>query len=274
MKKSIPIEKLICPQCKSANTLTFSEIEFQCLKCKKKIPGEKDFIDFVGKSARKNFNLSQWAMEFSPIVFIYENIWRPMVTIPFSDYEWEKKKILNMLELENCQSVLDIACGPGNFTRLISDNCKNRNSEIVGVDLSVPMLKKAVTNNKNQKYSHIIFMRANVLQWNFAPESFDRIHCAGALHLFPEIQNVFHSIAKTLKPNGIFAGATYIKKTATGKILKNALEPFLKFHWFEPEELQELASNAGLVQWEHQIKKQGIVFRVRKKELAQNCCRS
>jgi ubiquinone/menaquinone biosynthesis C-methylase UbiE len=265
VRKSISIQKFTCPECKSAGTLTFSGNNMLCRKCKKEISGESGFFDFAGESMGDNFSFSQWTMEFPPVVSIYENIWRPAITIPFSNYEWEKKEMLSMLELNNCQSALDLACGTGNFTRLISDSCKNINREIVGVDLSAPMLKRAVKNCNDQKYSHIVFVRANVLRWNFAPESFDRIHCAGALHLFPEIQQVFHSIAETLNPNGLFAGATYIQNTAGGGMLKNALEPFLKFHWFKVEELKELAFNAGLTGWEHRIKKQGIVFKVRKK---------
>lgn len=47
--------------------------------------------------------------------------------------------------------------------------------------------------------------------------------------------------------------------------MKDGLEPFLNFHWFDINELQQLAANAGLINWEHHIKKQGIVFKVKKK---------
>lgn len=265
MNNAFPTQKLVCPHCKTPNTLFISGDNLVCNNCQKQISGKQLFFEFTGEGQPKNFNLSQWAMEFSPIVSVYEKFWRSMITFPFSDYSWEKQKTIQFLELENCNSVLDLACGPGNFTRIIYKNCGNKNSIVLGTDLSVPMLRKAVANRDKKTENNIFFVKGNVAAWNFAPRSFDRIHCAGALHLFPGISDVFRSVAATLSPDGIFAGATYIQKSEAGKIIKSALEPLLKFHWFSVEELKELSARAGLTGWQHEVQKQGIVFRVRKK---------
>lgn len=242
----------------------YSEKDLCCKNCGRNFFFRNGFIDFAGEQKRKEFNFSQRVMEFSPVVFIYEKFWRPVVTFPFSDYQWEKKKIIEMLELNPSCSLLDIACGPGNFTRMLADKVKDKNSYIMGVDLSAPMLKQAVASTREKKYSHLKFIRASAVELPVPAGSFDRIHCSGALHLFELLPEVFKSIASALRPGGIFAGCTYIKKTSAGKIIKNALEPLLKFHWFEVEELKQLASEAGLTGWQHDTRKQGIVFRVKK----------
>jgi ubiquinone/menaquinone biosynthesis C-methylase UbiE len=109
-------------------------------------------------------------------------------------------------------------------------------------------------------------MRVDVTKWPFGPDSFDRIHCAGALHLFPDIQSIFHSIFRPLKPGGIFVGATYVKgKKSLIRFMQNAISFRSGFHWFESEELFEPSRRAGFVEWEQHVKKQAILFRVRKK---------
>jgi len=52
------------------------------------------------------------------------------------------------------------------------------------------MLKQCRRKLKEQNNTDVMLMRVNVTKWPFAPETFDRIHCAGALHLFPDIQGV------------------------------------------------------------------------------------
>lgn len=256
-------QKLFCSFCKEQN-LVICEKDLCCRNCGKKFFFRNGFIDFAGEQ-KKEYNFSQSLMEFSPLVFVYEKFWRPVITFPFSDYQWKKNKILEMLELSEYCHVLDLACGPGNFTRLLADKIPGKNSCILGVDLSVPMLKKAVASASETKYSHLNFIRASAVELPVSPGSFDRIHCSGALHLFPSLPRVFQSVAAALRQDGIFAGSTYIKKTSGGKIIKNALEPLLKFHWFQVEELKQLASDAGLTDWKHYTRKQGIVFRAKKK---------
>jgi SAM-dependent methyltransferase len=105
-----------------------------------------------------------------------------------------------------------------------------------------------------------------VTKWPFLPDSFDRIHCAGALHLFPQIQDVLNAIERSLKPGGVFVCATYLN---ADNIIKQGIQKIVShrsgFHWFELQELEELVSRSGFVSWEYQINKQGIVFSVKKK---------
>lgn len=141
------VEKLICQLC---NCQQFANYDngLVCGKCKNRVRQTNGIFDFIGENINNKFNLSMWTMEFPPIVFIYEKFWRPLITIPFSDYSWVKKKILEMMELKSCSNILDIACGPGNFTRLFAGT--NKNAEIIGIDLSLPMLKKAVKKNEGR----------------------------------------------------------------------------------------------------------------------------
>lgn len=225
--------------------------------------GESKIIDFVGGDPRK-ISLVQRAMELRPLVSIYERIWRPLVTLPFSSLSWEMKMSVALLELSPSHDLLDIGCGTGNFTKLFDEIIVN--GSVTAIDLSLPMLSKFQEENERKGKKKVTLMRVDVTQWPFVRETFDRIHCAGALHLFPRIEAVFQSIEKSLRPGGIFVGATYIKAdTPLKKGVQKIISDRSGFHWFSPEELITHGENAGFVDWRHHVNKQGIVFRVRKK---------
>jgi ubiquinone/menaquinone biosynthesis C-methylase UbiE len=260
-------EKLTCPSCSARDKTVHPLIEgtgqINCPRCKATYPVYNDIIDFVGESSRE-ITKSQWAMEFKPIVVVYERFWRPLVTRPFSDLFWEMETATRLLDLSTRHDLLDIACGTGNFTRLFSDTI--RDGTITGIDLSLPMIMEGKKELEKRNITNITLMRVDVTKWPFGPDFFDRIHCAGALHLFPDIQSIFHSIFRSLKPGGIFVGATYVKgKKALIRLMQNAISFRSGFHWFEPEELCETSRRAGFVEWEQHINKLGIIFCARKK---------
>ncbi len=266
------LKKLTCPACAGNNSspnylqnLSAQSSGFSCPLCKREYSSISGILDFVGGGSR-DIHLSQRVMEFGPVVSIYENFWRPMVTKPFSSLAWEMETSQRLLELKPEDDLLDIACGTGNFTKQFSKSIYR--GTITAIDLSLPMLVKCNEEIKKNGGSRVTLMRVDVTKWPFLPNSFDRIHCAGALHLFPQIQEVLKSIERSLRPGGIFVCATYLKAS---NIIKRGFQHIVSkrsgFHWFELKELEELVSRAGFVNWEYHVNKQGIVFRV-KKELS------
>lgn len=271
------IATLQCPSCAAAGTTSYlmeSGItpnkdkrlpQLFCPDCRTPYEARDGILDLAGPVDTPRIFSSQWFMEFRPLIFLYEHIWRPLVTAPFSSTTWEIDTVTDLLDLSPGLDLLDLACGPGNFTRHFAKITKP--GAVVGADLSWPMLKQGGRELAKQPDLNIQLMRVDVSRWPFAPESFDRIHCAGALHLFPVIDQVFASIFSSLKPGGLFVGATYCRG---GSALKQSVQRYISnahgFHWFEPEELKTLTAGAGFGEWHHQINKQGIVFSVKKRD--------
>lgn len=268
------LAKLVCPTCAAPGlslpsgpatsgleSRPFSSIA--CPACNTGYVCTEGILDLAVTSRAPKMFSSQWAMEFRPLITLYERIWRPLVTWPFSDLSWEMDMAARWLDLSPGLDVLDLACGPANFTRRFEHAV--RPGTVVGIDLSWPMLKQARREIGKDTATGIVLMRVDVTRWPFIPESFERIHCAGALHLFPALEQVFHSIFAALKPGGVFVGATYCRG---GSVMKRHFQDYISgvhgFHWFDPDELQGLAADAGFSGWEHAMRKQGIVFRVRK----------
>ena len=258
------LEKLSCPSCAGGKPAPQGPAAagpaLICASCGATYPNVDGILDFAGPVERPRFLSSQWAMEFGPIISLYERFWRPLVTIPFSDLAWELETACGFLALSPALDLLDLACGPGNFTRRFAETITE--GTLVGADLSLPMLRKGARELKKSGAGNIVLVRADVSRWPFAAESFDRVHCAGGLHLFPDLPEVFASVRRSLREGGIFVGATYCHAGGTAKrMFQDHVSSAHGFHWFTPEELRELASRAGFTGWEHRTRKQGIVFR-------------
>lgn len=272
------LRKMICTNCGSAHLLEKTSsmvngshqdkesVPIECGACKNIYLSHDGIVDFVG-SIPDSRNLSQWAMEFKPLVLLYEKIWRPAVTTPFSDLKWEMDTVQKWLQMKGNLDVLDLGCGPGNFSRLIARSVKP--GVVIGFDLSLPMLQQGLRNSARMESSNLVLIRGDVTRWPFAKVSFDRIHCSGALHLFSKLPQVFASVYATLKPGGLFVAATYCRAAGFLKIkIQNHISSAYGFHWFELEELRHLAESAGFIDWQNIMKKQGVIISVKKPDTA------
>src|SRR3989338_793385 len=104
------------------------------------------------------------------------NQWEKSIVAEY-DYASTKEILLEFLEPNKTDYILEIGCGPGKWTNIISDKCKN----IIGIDISGNMISEAKKTCKksNTKFIHTDFMRAEVcggFDKIFAVRSFGYIH--------------------------------------------------------------------------------------------------
>jgi len=94
--------------------------------------------------------------------------------------------------------VLDVACGTGEFERLILS--ENPAQQMVGVDISDEML--AIARQKLQHYPNIDFQLASASTLPFSDASFDTVISANAFHYFDDPSVVLKEMERMLKPGG------------------------------------------------------------------------
>jgi ubiquinone/menaquinone biosynthesis C-methylase UbiE len=255
---------LACPAC-HAQPLQAAQRPslLACNACGARYAATEGIPDFAGATPPVRVLSSQWVMEFAPLVSIYENLWRPRVTKPFSDLDWELRTALDKLELAPASTVLDLACGTGNFTRAIAGRCPS--GQVLGADLSLPMLRHGTRLLRDGAHANVTLMRVDVTRWPFAQQRFDRVHCAGALHLFPQLDRVLAAVYASLKPGGVFVCATYTVATHPLKrLVQQHVSRVHGFNWFDPGTLRGQLDTAGFTQWQAARKREGLVFSVRK----------
>ncbi|ALV61739.1 Methyltransferase TK2241 [Thermococcus sp. 2319x1] len=98
--------------------------------------------------------------------------------------------------------VLDLACGVGGFSFLLEDY----GFEVVGVDISEDMIKKAIEYAK-EKNSRVKFIVGDARELPFEDETFDYVLFLGntTVHFLPkELNEVFKEVKRVLKKDGLF----------------------------------------------------------------------
>ena len=103
-------------------------------------------------------------------------------------------QILDGVSLLGQSLVLDVGCGTGNNTLLLSSTIQAR---VIGLDISNGMLQKAY-----EKQSQIPFVQAPADCIPFASNSLDFVYMTEVLHHLPDIPATLHEICRILKKSG------------------------------------------------------------------------
>jgi ubiquinone/menaquinone biosynthesis C-methylase UbiE len=102
------------------------------------------------------------------------------------------------VNLSPLDTVLDIACGTGEFERMVL--AKHPTQQMVGVDISERML--AIAQQKLQAFPHVSFQVANASALPFSDHSFDVVVSANAFHYFDHPVTALKEMERVLKPAG------------------------------------------------------------------------
>ncbi|MBE9166637.1 methyltransferase domain-containing protein [Pleurocapsales cyanobacterium LEGE 06147] len=129
--------------------------------------------------------------QYDRMAEIYDQRWRAYITDTLSFLK-------NWAEIPSTATVLDIACGTGEFDRLLLN--EHPTQQIVGVDISENML--AIAREKFQSYPNVSFYVASASALPFANNSFDAIVSANAFHYFEDPDAVLQEMKRVLKPEG------------------------------------------------------------------------
>jgi ubiquinone/menaquinone biosynthesis C-methylase UbiE len=135
-------------------------------------------------------------------------------------------RFLSHLDLQPCQTVLDLACGTGLLTFLEAEKV-GASGSVVGIDVTPSMLAIAHRKKKQggEKYSNVSFYKGDVLHLDeigaLQGQNFDVITVASALVLFPDPEAAIEHWSGYLKPGGILAvDATHPRNLVSGMVLE------------------------------------------------------
>lgn len=164
------------------------------------------YLDVMGDD-RVPQSTAQRVMGSTLLPLIYERLWRPVLFFGFTlrNTADEDRLKLRLLEIAPGDTVLDVACGPGNTTRTLVD-AVGENGLAVGVDSSATMLAQAVRDTPSG--DPVAYVRGDAVDLPFADESFDAVSCYGALYLMDDPFGTLHELVRVLKPGGRLAVLT------------------------------------------------------------------
>lgn len=134
---------------------------------------------------------------------------------------YELPKLRQMTTLKNNIAVLEVGCGNGTGTKLISKYFNP--NHIDAIDLDPRMIEIARERNSNNK---IHFQVANATKLPFANNSFDAVFDFGIIHHIPNWKVAIREISRVLKPSGQAIIEDLSKETfgtTLGKFLRSIL---------------------------------------------------
>ncbi len=115
-----------------------------------------------------------------------------------NQYEWAKE-LIPKLELNGTEAVLDIGCGDGKVTQLISTYLPH--GQIVGIDSSEDMINAARKTFPHCHNPNLNFLRMDARELTFR-EEFDVAFSNAALHWIIDHQAVLKGVHDALDKNG------------------------------------------------------------------------
>jgi SAM-dependent methyltransferase len=163
---------------------------------------EHGYLDLLGDRDPTGARPAQRLMVSRALPLIYQRFWRPLggrllmgLTGPTTADE--HRMALEMLSIEPGDRVLDVACGPGNFTRDFAAAAPD--GLVVGFDASAPMLDVAV---RDTAADNVAYVRGDACSLPFRDGSFDAICCFAALYLIERPLQALAEIIRVLAPGG------------------------------------------------------------------------
>ena len=199
--------QIVCPVCRRG-VLSPKDNTVECVECGASFPVTKGVIDLIPEPPGER-RFWQDIVDWDVFVQLYESrLWRtgPFGNIFFGiSFKRELEVIMQALALQTDGDLLDIACGPGIYTRPFARRLHR--GTVVGLDLSMPMVKYAHAKAQSEGIPNIFFIHGDAQDLPFPDNEFDAASCCGALHLFPDLPRTLAGVLRVLKPGGRFTVA-------------------------------------------------------------------
>jgi SAM-dependent methyltransferase len=206
------------------------------------------YLDLMGGDLEST-GAAQDLMTTRLVPAIYERYWRPAlgrvvkgVTGPGMTEEVRIARLL--LGLGGGDAVLDVACGPGNFSREFARTVGD-DGLVVGIDASRTMLARGAHERDETGLSNLALIRGDAAVLPFRDASFDAVCCFAALHLFADPFAALDEMRRVLGPGGRIAIMTSVRRQLTLRPLKPLVERASGMRLFESNELVDALQVRG-----------------------------
>ncbi len=213
------------------------------------------FLDVLGESTSAPApTVAQRAMNSPFVATVYERLWRPASFFLASGVSTgaEQRRATSALRLATAHRLLDVACGPGNFTAPLAEQLPD-GGVAVGFDISEPMLTRAVVDNGTARTCYV---RGDARRLPFTDATFDAVCCFGALYLVPEPFRVAREMVRVLRPGGRIAVLTsYAPDAPPIRYVLGTGARVIGLTMFDRHAFIDLFASAGLVDIEQQTQR-------------------
>lgn len=141
--------------------------------------------------------------------------------------------------------VMEAACGPGHEAMKLSSLVPD--GEVIAVDLSTEMIKRAYRNTHLDRITNMGFIQADLHDLPaYFEQHFDLVFCSLSMHFFKNVEQVLNQFYQSLRSGGKLVLVEPIgsfEQVSHAGLLKMALPQFQRF--YSADELKSLLKNSG-----------------------------
>jgi len=164
-------------------------------------------LDLLGTDQNKTF--TQDFLDTSFTAWAYDRF-RGWLTCALNspDFPVEVAHIQRALQARAGDTILDLACGHGNFT---VEWAKRVGPEglVIGLDLSPAMLARAARHVRRWGLDNVLLIRGDAHHMPFADRCLSRVNCSGGFHQFPDLPQSLREIARVSAEGAILTASTF-----------------------------------------------------------------
>jgi SAM-dependent methyltransferase len=222
-------------------------------------PAEPDvahgYLDLLDGAAGAATGATQRLMLSRALPVVYDRWWRPawgrVLKGPLGGGMRDEHRIARLLlGLTPGDGVLDVACGPGSFTREFAHVVGDAGLA-VGIDVSATMLARAVAETAP---GTVAYVRGDAVALPFRDASFDAVCCFAALHLFADPDLALDHMTRVLTPGGRIAILTSCRlRSAAGRAAGDLAGAQSGMRVFGPDEIDEGLERRGYAEVRQRI---------------------
>ncbi|XAR66820.1 Demethylmenaquinone methyltransferase [Bertholletia excelsa] len=243
---------------------------FKCKKCDKSFSSKNVYLDLTVTAGTKEYTEYKPArteLFRSPLVsFLYERGWRQNFNrsgFPGPDEEFNMAQ--EYFKPAEGGILVDISCGSGLFSRKFAKS--GTYSKVIALDFSENMLRQCydfIKNDDSILSSNFALVRADVSRLPFPSGSIDAVHAGAALHCWPSQSNAIAEINRILRSGGIFVGTTFLRVSEPTPAILRSLGQRVSYNNLTKEEIEDLCTTCGLVNYQSKIQQSFIMFSAQK----------
>lgn len=163
----------------------------------------------------------------------------------------EADEIAARLSLLPGDVVLDLCCGPGNFT---AEWARRVGSEglVLGLDLSTAMLRRAAYHTYQQGLDNVLLIRGDAQRLPLGGHSLRRVNCSGGLHQVPDLPQALRELARVIQPGGVLSLSALTRPEDAGAVAAWLRQRF-QLNLVDLPRLGDQLAEAGFVGYESRI---------------------
>ena len=181
------------------------------------------YLDLLGDEDPTGAHPGQRLMVSRLLPLVYERLWRPLggrllMGVLGPGTAGEHRIALEMLEPSPADRILDVGCGPGNFTREFAAEATD--GLVVGLDASKTMLARAVAEPGGP---NLAYVRGDASALPFRDATFQGVCCFAALYLIEDPGRAIGEIVRVLAPGGRVALLSSCNRGPLPATLTNAV---------------------------------------------------